>query len=533
VIGVLEVFNQPDETSFAFSELDEMFLQAYASLASMIVEYCRDFGKTVEFSNKAVNMTDFNNTILLERTPQATIDIASNIAQRVSFASDVKIFKFNQDRQTFQRCDTGDMGASACAAEASIQEANHQLAVEKATGKSKTKVVRPTEEEIQYAQALEHRPVEEHGNTEGILAMVAAGEVSQITKNANIKVYNIPDAYLHAEFDASYEQKMGVRTKGMLVVPIPLPYHKGTRPKHDKLHKKEPLLGCIQLLNKVGGQRFSETDEEMVSALAAQLSTVLYIHHLAEDRDALLTRYQLLMQSIQHVTVLPDLEKKQLRLRDFFRTTPEWWTTMAPMTLLEAGLKYLTALTGSRYASMYVVDAEAGDFVGCDCKVPEQGVLTFSEWIEVAIHKMEMGRFYRAERGNGLVSAGNSKAFTIQNVHDESREDEETTFTIGLYQPEVDDRSDFETGRVMVMPLRSRIGIKAGVIVVRRGPDLPRYTKLDEDTLSVVANAVGNAVRLSLIGERDPSMTRQAQEQWAQIFSTSHDVSPGLYRHGT
>ena len=73
----------------------------------------------------------------------------------------------------------------------------------------------------------------------------------------------------------------------MLVVPIQYPYHTGVRPSTQTGTEEDPkeiLMGCIQLLNKQGMDRFDAHDEEMTSALAAQLGTVLYVHTLARER---------------------------------------------------------------------------------------------------------------------------------------------------------------------------------------------------------------------------------------------------------
>jgi len=48
VVGVIELLNQTSETSFAFSKLDEQFLEAFGSLAAIAIEYVRDYRSNVD-----------------------------------------------------------------------------------------------------------------------------------------------------------------------------------------------------------------------------------------------------------------------------------------------------------------------------------------------------------------------------------------------------------------------------------------------------------------------------------------------------
>lgn len=84
VVGVLELLNQTSETSFAFSKLDEQFLEAFGSLAAIAIEYVRDYRANVDFAEKSETMRHFTNTILSRRAVEASTATAPRVSSNGS-----------------------------------------------------------------------------------------------------------------------------------------------------------------------------------------------------------------------------------------------------------------------------------------------------------------------------------------------------------------------------------------------------------------------------------------------------------------
>ena len=59
-------------------------------------------------------------------------------------------------------------------------------------------MVRPLPEELAYSTQRMQRPRESYPDKGGIFGQIARGESITVSSNANIKAYNIADAYLHA-----------------------------------------------------------------------------------------------------------------------------------------------------------------------------------------------------------------------------------------------------------------------------------------------------------------------------------------------
>ncbi|MBU45661.1 MAG: hypothetical protein CMN76_20805 [Spirochaetaceae bacterium] len=66
---------------------------------------------------------------------------------------------------------------------------------------------------------------------------------------------NIEDAYQDARFSRDYDLKTGYRTRSILCMPI-----------HDQAGE---IIGTIQVLNKLDGDRFAETDVQLLGAFAS------------------------------------------------------------------------------------------------------------------------------------------------------------------------------------------------------------------------------------------------------------------------
>ena len=72
----------------------------------------------------------------------------------------------------------------------------------------------------------------------------------------------------------------------------------------------------------------------------------------------------------------------------------------------------------------------------------------------------------------------------------------------------------------MVIPLKSRIGIKTGVAVVRRRPGSEHYSVQDEEAMAMLGNVIGNSLRLSQVGEMDPVNIKESKDFWKALWAT-------------
>jgi len=72
---------------------------------------------------------------------------------------------------------------------------------------------------------------------------------------------NIPDAYEYPDFDQSFDQKFGYRTKSVFAMPI--------------RHHTGEIVGVIQLLNKKAGGPFSPRDEDFLNKLSGHMALAL------------------------------------------------------------------------------------------------------------------------------------------------------------------------------------------------------------------------------------------------------------------
>ena len=75
------------------------------------------------------------------------------------------------------------------------------------------------------------------------------------------RVLNLPDAYQHADFDASEDQKTGFKTTSMLAVPVP--------------DTKGMPVAVIVASNKMDASKFERSDEEMMVVFAGQIGVSL------------------------------------------------------------------------------------------------------------------------------------------------------------------------------------------------------------------------------------------------------------------
>ena len=75
------------------------------------------------------------------------------------------------------------------------------------------------------------------------------------------RVLNVPDAYQHADFNASEDESSGFKTTSLMAIPIPDP-------------KGRPVA-VVVALNAMGKSRFDRSDEEMMVVFAGQMGMSL------------------------------------------------------------------------------------------------------------------------------------------------------------------------------------------------------------------------------------------------------------------
>jgi len=89
-----------------------------------------------------------------------------------------------------------------------------------------------------------------HGATNKIHIGIGEGIAGNVA--ATGKTINIPNAYLDPRFNSSIDKATGYVTKSILCVAIK--------------NSKGEIIGCTQMINKIGGQYFTQMDEELMAA---------------------------------------------------------------------------------------------------------------------------------------------------------------------------------------------------------------------------------------------------------------------------
>jgi sigma-B regulation protein RsbU (phosphoserine phosphatase) len=98
-----------------------------------------------------------------------------------------------------------------------------------------------------------------------------AGRVAQTGE-----IINVADAYDLAYFEPTFDQKFGYRTRSLLCMPI--------------RHRSGEIVGVIQLLNRMEGDRFTDDDVEFLSKLSGHIAMALEnarLHHEMLEKQRL------------------------------------------------------------------------------------------------------------------------------------------------------------------------------------------------------------------------------------------------------
>lgn len=82
---------------------------------------------------------------------------------------------------------------------------------------------------------------------------------------------NIADAYEDPRFNRESDRQTGFRTRAVMAAPL--------------FGHEQRVIGVLQVLNKIGGGRFEEEDEQLLEAVAGQCAVVLDNARLVNDLD--------------------------------------------------------------------------------------------------------------------------------------------------------------------------------------------------------------------------------------------------------
>ena len=283
-----------------------------------------------------------------------------------------------------------------------------------------------------------------------------AGVVAQTGRTIRIQ-----DAYADPRFERDWDLLTGYRTTSMLVAP--LKNHLGR------------TIGVIQVLNKHGGDSFTDDDEAILAALSTQAAVAidnsrLFLSLIQKNKQLLDTKEQLELK-VRDLELLFELERSTARA-----TTIE--------ALAQAVLSKLAAACQARGASLLLAEEETGDLVQytLNAEAPD-----------------ELGRL-GVKAGDGFLSAVmlEGKELNLAEARGDPRWNERVEGTM-----------PFEVSSVVCLPLEGD-GSSLGAIGLfsRRGSR--GFTDEDVELLRLVSANVSTAVRLfnaSAAREREERLT--------------------------
>lgn len=196
---------------------------------------------------------------------------------------------------------------------------------------------------------------------------------------------NIPDAYLDDRFNPEFDKQNNYRTRTMLVMPI--------RRRDGTVH------GVIQVINRLNGEPFNREDEDILRALAGQISVAIenatlytelkeffesFIESLADtiDRRHRLTAGHSVRVRDYSIAIAQTmgLDERQIELLNYAALLHDY----GKIAISDAVLKKPGRLTDEEYAEMKTHPAHTRDLLK---KIKLRG--RFQEIAEVASHHHE------------------------------------------------------------------------------------------------------------------------------------------------
>jgi len=242
---------------------------------------------------------------------------------------------------------------------------------------------------------------------------------------------NIPDAYKDSRFNQEVDRRTGYRTRTILCMPVK--------------DIEGDILGAIQVLNKHKGI-FTEEDEELLEAFAAQTATAVQNALLNEELKKRMQTSEILLNVMRAVS--SELEIDQL-LQKIVAKTSE--------------------VMNADRCTLFLLDRKTGGL-----------------WSKVA-QGADMKEI-RVPKGMGIAGYVALSGATV-NIRDAYKD--------ARFNPEVDRRTGYKTNTILCMPLRNEQKETVGVLQVLNKKE-GVFTTEDEELL----DALGSQTAIALDNSR-------------------------------
>jgi adenylate cyclase len=242
---------------------------------------------------------------------------------------------------------------------------------------------------------------------------------------------NIPDAYKDSRFNQDVDRRTGYRTRTILCMPMK--------------DIEGEILGAIQVLNKHKGV-FTEEDEELLEAFAAQAATAVQNALLNEELKKRMQTSEILLNVMRAVST--ELEIDQLLQKIVVKTSE---------------------VMNADRCTLFLLDRKTGGL-----------------WSKVA-QGADMKEI-RVPKGMGIAGyvAVSGATVNIRDAYKDAR-----------FNPEVDRRTGYKTNTILCMPLRNEQKETVGVLQVLNKKD-GVFTTEDEELL----DALGSQTAIALDNSR-------------------------------
>lgn len=125
-----------------------------------------------------------------------------------------------------------------------------------------------------------------HGTDKPFVLPVGQGIVGTVARTG--ETINIPDCYEDSRFNSAIDKKTGYRTKSMMTIPV-----------HDQRHA---IIGVVQLMNKQGGEAFSDSDVELTKAMCVFTGIALANSIVIESAFSSSQRVQAMLKTVSMLT---------------------------------------------------------------------------------------------------------------------------------------------------------------------------------------------------------------------------------------
>lgn len=270
-----------------------------------------------------------------------------------------------------------------------------------------------------------------------------AGWVARTGRSVSIK-----DAYQDPRFDASWDERMGFKTRAVLCVPM------------RNLQRR--ILGVVEVLNKRGGGYFPPADERLLAALAGAATVTienakLYSSAVARNVELMDTQDQL-ERTLRELDALFEVEREISRAADL-------------TSMMEDVLGTLTA----------VLDAQAGSVVMLSPGGGASSTLAFRAAVGEAADDVLQVRLAPGEGIIGWVAA-NAQAVKVDDVTADPR-----------HSARVAEEVDFAVRSELAAPIVDGENCIGAISVLNRRGDQD-FTDEDLKLLQLAGSQLGRAI---------------------------------------